>query len=296
LPSNTIFAEALELDVVDTICHAGTGPGRVNNPMGLLWLAGLKQLLIADTGNERVQVLDKDMRYIRSAHGIGNIALQEPIAFAANADESVLYVLDRAQDCVIICNPQLVYDTFFGGTGSNDGRLLSPSGIAVIADGRVIVSDTGNDRIQVFTPQGVYLQQFGSLGTDTTQFNSPAGLAFAPSGDLWICDPGNQRLLKYSADFLSPSAYDIGSDEVPELESPQLLTFDYFGRIFAADSALSRVTIFEAGGSYESLFGSRGTRANQFGDGGPYGLAIDEELGRLFISDPGNNRILEYRI
>jgi tripartite motif-containing protein 71 len=281
---------------VDTVSLSGCASGQVRDPLGLLWLPQSKQLFIADAGNKRVQVLDKDMHYVRSAHGIGDIALEEPVAIAANADESLLYVLDRAQDCVVICNQRLEYNNYFGGMGTNNGRMRSPSGIAVAADGRVLVADSGNDRIQVFTPQGVYLQQFGSLGADTTQFDTPSGLMFTPEGELLVCDTGNHRLVKYSADFTGPAAYNINTDGVLELEAPQLLALDYFGRMFVADSTSSRVAVFDTGGTYESMFGSRGTRANQFGDGGPFGIAVDQDLGRLFISDPGNNRILEYRI
>src|ERR1700692_4130552 len=42
----------------------------------------------------------------------------------------------------------------WGTTGSGDGELLRPAGLAVEKSGNLIVADSGNNRLQVFGPDG----------------------------------------------------------------------------------------------------------------------------------------------
>jgi len=295
-PGNTVTAPALQLDMVEQYLSPGTGPGQIASPQDILWLATKQQFVLADTGNRRVQLLDRDFHHLRSSHAFGQIALEEPVALAVNSEETRIYIVDRSLSRVLITNADFAYLGFFGLPGSTGGRFRNPEGVAVAFDGRVFVADTGNDRIQVFTSLGVYLSQFGATGTGDTEFSSPTRLAFTADGELLVADEGNARIVRYSADLGSASPILIETEGVPELVQPSTLALDHFGNIFATDQGLSRVVEFDSSGGYLLQFGSAGTRSNQFGEYAPIGLAIDASLGKLFICDPTNNRILEYRI
>ena len=52
----------------------------------------------------------------------------------------------------------------WGKTGSGDGELLRPAGLAVEKNGNVIVVDSGNNRLQVFTPDGKLVAKCGKAG------------------------------------------------------------------------------------------------------------------------------------
>jgi len=294
--SNVVTAPALQLDVVAQYLSPGSAPGQVSSPQDILWLDTRQQFILADTGNRRVQLLDRNFNHLRSSHAFGQIALEEPVAVAANAQENLVYIVDRSLSRVIITNADFAYLGFFGLPGSTGGRFRQPEGVAVAPDGRVVVADTGNDRLQVFTPQGVYLRQFGASGDGDTEFNSPTRLAFTAAAELLVADAGNARIMQYSVDFDSASPVLIETEGVPELVLPSAFSLDHFGNIFAADPGLSRVVKFDPGGGYLLQFGSTGTRSNQFGENAPTGLAINAALGKLFVCDPANNRILEYRI
>ena len=136
----------------------------------------------------------------------------------------------------------------------------------------------------------------GASGDGDTEFNSPTRLAFTAAAELLVADAGNARIMQYSVDFDSASPVLIETEGVPELVLPSAFSLDHFGNIFAADPGLSRVVKFDPGGGYLLQFGSTGTRSNQFGENAPTGLAINAALGKLFVCDPANNRILEYRI
>jgi DNA-binding beta-propeller fold protein YncE len=45
----------------------------------------------------------------------------------------------------------------WGKTGSGDGELMRPAGLAVEKNGNIIVVDSGNNRLQVFKPDGTFV-------------------------------------------------------------------------------------------------------------------------------------------
>lgn len=85
----------------------------------------------------------------------------------------------------------------FASSGSGNGQLKDPEGIAVDSAGNVYVADTGNNRVQKFSPSGVYLSQFGSQGSGNGQFLGPVGIAIDPTGGILVTDVGNNRVQKF---------------------------------------------------------------------------------------------------
>ena len=92
--------------------------------------------------------------------------------------------------------------TIFGGTGPGVGHFASAQGIAVEADGSVLITDQTRSNILHYANDGTYLGSFGSAGSGATpiQFSSPQGIAVDPAGKDLVADFGNQRI-----DVLSPS-------------------------------------------------------------------------------------------
>ena len=71
-----------------------------------------------------------------------------------------------------------------GGVGSESsapGKFSDPHGIAIEADGRILVADRGNNRIQIFDREGAYLDSW-------KQFGKPSGLYIDAGGKLFVGD------------------------------------------------------------------------------------------------------------
>lgn len=132
----------------------GTGPGEFNLPRDVA-LGKDGRIYVVDGGNFRVQIFDKDAKFIKSFGGVGkqlgNFA--RPKEIAADRDGNV-YVADSAFGNFQIFDPDGQLLMFIGDRSERDipaGYML-PSGIAVDEDGRVYFVDQWFGRVDVFRP------------------------------------------------------------------------------------------------------------------------------------------------
>ncbi|MHB8490669.1 MAG: virginiamycin B lyase family protein [Solirubrobacteraceae bacterium] len=120
------------------------------------------------------------------------------IAVSANR----LYLSDSANDRVIAYElkgteaPTISGD--WGTMGSGEGQLMGPAGLAVAANGNVLVADSGNDRIDVFSSAGAFKDSFGQGGSGAATLASPEGLAVGEGEATYVVDTGANRLELFS--------------------------------------------------------------------------------------------------
>jgi len=69
----------------------------------------------------------------------------------------------------------------WGEPGTGPGQFNLPHGVAVAADGRVLVADRENDRIQFFTPDGEYLAEW-------TDVQRPTSVALDHVGRVYVAE------------------------------------------------------------------------------------------------------------
>jgi DNA-binding beta-propeller fold protein YncE len=163
------------------IGQRGDGPGEFNLPRdAVVGKDGL--LYVVDGGNFRVQVFDKDGKYLKTFGAIGRQSGQfsRPKEIAAD-EKGNLYVVDTAFGNFQIFDPEgrLLLDV--GARGASDGpaRFLLPSGIAVDVDGRVYMVDQYFRKIEVFRPAELAATaRYGEpAAAATTAASSPAPVA-----------------------------------------------------------------------------------------------------------------------
>jgi DNA-binding CsgD family transcriptional regulator/streptogramin lyase len=112
-------------------------------------------LLIADTGNNRIRRVDHVSNVITTIAGSSD-----------------------------------VYGLAGDGGPADRAKLSLPWGVASGPDGSVYIADTGNDRVRRVAPSGAITTVVGGQ----SKLNGPAGLAISGSGDLYIVDMGDSRL------------------------------------------------------------------------------------------------------
>jgi NHL repeat len=81
-----------------------------------------------------------------------------------------------------------------GGDGGPalDAQFSSPHGLAVAADGSLLVSDRGNDRIRRIDPATGVITAFGAVG-------EPYGMDVAADGTVYVVDGKEERVVRLSA-------------------------------------------------------------------------------------------------
>jgi sugar lactone lactonase YvrE len=132
----------------------GSGPGRFNNPQGLV-VDPNGRVIVADQGNNRLVVLGFDGQtfdYLASYQA----GFSAPAGVAVDARGN-LVVADTGNNRVVVLGPE--GDFLAEYTEPNDGysgTFNAPRGVAVDADGNLVVADTGNHR--VVTVRGALLQ------------------------------------------------------------------------------------------------------------------------------------------
>jgi predicted membrane-bound mannosyltransferase/DNA-binding beta-propeller fold protein YncE len=173
-----------------------------------------------------------------------------------------------------------------------------PRGIAVDAQGHVYLADTGNKRIVVFDSDGNYITEFGTGGLDPGQFDEPVGIAVGNDGTVYVTDTWNQRIQTFvgSADgtlFTPLSQWDVNAWFGQSLDNKPFIDVDANGNVFVTDPEGYRVIEFTRDGQFVRTWGDFGVEATEIGLAS--GIAVDP-LGNIWVSDAGNNLILEYTL
>lgn len=171
---------------------------------------------------------DTDAAYVTTVAGDGTAGTQDgagasarfdrPAGLAVNAAGEV-FVADSGNSCIRKVDAQGNVSTFAGRCGTAgfaDGphdvaRFSGPTGLAVDAQGALLVADWSNNRIREVSPQGVVSTLAGDgtgdfadgLAQGVAKLRSPTDVAADPaSGNIYICDLENQRIR-----VLDPSGY-----------------------------------------------------------------------------------------
>jgi len=221
---------------VDEFGGSGNGEGEFNSPSGLALDKGKKLLYIADTNNDRIQIIDVDGNCSASSEladdvcfvdefgsfGNGEGEFDSPTGLALDPSTDLLYIADtknnRIQiidvdgDCESSDDEYLAKDVCFvdefGGSGNGEGKFDLPSGLVLHTDNDILyIADTKNNRIQIIDVDGncsgnidladdiCFVDEFGKAGDDEGEFNNPVGLTLDVSNDiLYVADTDNERI------------------------------------------------------------------------------------------------------
>jgi sugar lactone lactonase YvrE len=210
-------------------------------------------------------------------------------------------VADTGRHAIRLIGPDGAVSTLAGdgAPGYADGpaaqaRFNGPIGVAVAADGRVVVADTYNDRIRVIETNGMVTTLAGSGRpgasdgvADGASFDTPTGLAVDAHGLVYVADTGNGvvRIVDLEGRVTTPAwAHGDGFYRplgVAAGRDGELYVADEGGRIVAIHPEGTIRTLAGAGAGFHDGEGSRA----QFRR--PSGLALLRP-GYLAVADAGN--------
>jgi hypothetical protein len=197
---------------------------------------------------------------------------------------------------------------FADGTGTG-ASFYAPSGVALLPNGNIVVSDLVNHRIRLVTPAGVVTTIAGSGspafadGTGAgASFYQPHGVGVLPNGNILVGDSGNNRIRLITpagvvttlAGSGSPAFAD-GTGTGASFNSPRQFAVLSNGTIVVVDTGNHRIRLVTQAGVVTTLAGNGspafvdgvGTGAS-FSD--PNGVAVLPN-GNIVVGDYSNNRV-----
>ncbi len=240
----------------------------LNAPRGLA-VAGDK-LYIADTGNQRVRMVLSGV--ISTVAGSGargfsgdgpplQAALRDPAALAVDASGALL-VCDTGNQrvrrisggsLVTIAGSGVQGDSGDGGPGTA-AALDTPMGVAVAADGTILIADAHNHRVRSLRVDGT-VADFAGSGTrgyagdgalaTQARLDTPLGVANGADGSVLIADAGNQRIRSVARDGVITTVAGSGVQGAAEdgvaggaaaLDTPRAVSAQLQGQPVFADS------------------------------------------------------------
>jgi DNA-binding beta-propeller fold protein YncE len=235
----------------------GGDAGHLNTPSGVAFDPAHNRILVADTGNQRVEIFDAASLSLIATLGQSDVAGSDGGHFSAPAGVVVdpatnrILVADTGNDRVQIFNAAsfaLVATLGQTGTvGTDNWHFSAPQSVAIDpVSGRILVADTGNARIQLFDAATLTYQ--ATIG----QVGAVWGLAIDAAGrNLFAADAGDNDVFVIQADSLATTSYlglidSFGPDNA-RFMTPSGVAFDpATGRIFAGDAFLNRIQVFGA--------------------------------------------------
>src|SRR5271166_1771382 len=201
----------------------------------------------------------------------------------------------------------------------------SSSGAASQTTRSIVVADMNNNRIVLYNlPISTNQSANAVLGQpdftaneahlQATGMTAPWATAEDSAGNLYVADYGNNRILQFRPPFASGMAASLvlgqsdfgnglGTVTQNGLFGPAGLTFDKSGNLWVADRISCRVLEFEPPFSTDmnaslvlgqTNFTSELCKNGSAGFYGPTQLVFDSG-GNLWVSDFGNNRVLEFK-
>ncbi len=221
------------------------GPG-FTDPVGVA-LDDRENIYVVDSTPRMIRVFDPGGRFLRN---ITHETLERPTGIAIDARRGRIYVADSAHissgnHVIRVFDLEGNYLREFGGQGSEAGRFLSPTYLALDEQGNLYVADTMNARVQAFDPEGRHIKTFGERGDTFGMFDKPKGVAVDTFGNLYVVDSSwsNVQIFNPRGDVL---LFFGGRGRLPGLLfNPTGISIDRDNRIYVADAFNGRVAIYQ---------------------------------------------------
>lgn len=242
------------------------------------WLFGIEGMrtpqgvAVAPNGNilvtqpvwNTVQVMDSKGNRLRQ------FPVPHPSAIAADASGRIFLGIGKYSTNMppyTTVGEVKIYDSSFnylGSLGSGSGEFISPSSIAIGADGSIYVADSETDTIKIFNANGSLRLSFGRHGIGDTFFNKPAAVAVDDAtGNIYVADKqlvagtgGNTSGARIQI-FDAKGAYLAGIGSYGKLLSPSGLAVRN-GKVYVSDSYLDLVYVYGTDGTLVTSFSSPG--------------------------------------
>ncbi|HNX76053.1 MAG TPA: NHL repeat-containing protein [Candidatus Rifleibacterium sp.] len=272
----------------------GNGERQFNNPMGIDFDSSRSEILVADTGNDRIIRLSDKGRQVSVHGGFGlsfgdrseerEDSLDEPYDVAAGGFSN-FYVSDQNNRRACIFDAYRSYrGNLFPKDDNRRNQLDRPRGIKVDFESNIWLVDGRADKVMKISANGERLFEVGGFGFSLLHLKDPTQVDVNQHGEIFIADRGKGRIAIFDR---------LGSfigEMVDHLKTPTGVAVDPDGLILVCDDSTNEMGLY-------TPKGVRLTCIDRASDGSglrrPSDIAVTEKY--IFLLDSGNHRIIHIR-
>jgi DNA-binding beta-propeller fold protein YncE len=230
---------------------------------------------------------------IVGSQGLSPGKLYHPRAVAVDAKTGRFYVVDRSGRIQLFeAQGKLALEWRLP-----EHALGQPVGLAIEADGSLLVNDSHYHRILRYASDGSsILARWGTEGTGPGQLTFGRDVVVDSKGFIYAGDYGglNDRILKFSHDGAFLLAWGGVGEEPGKFQRPQGMAIERRKDgefLLVADAVNHRVQRFTREGRFVSSIGTLGRGPGELRF--PYSVAVGTD-GAIYVCEWGNNRVQRF--
>ena len=250
-----------------SIGKAGKTEGQFNTPWGVSVDYTTDNIYVADQQNNRVQVLDRNGRYLfKFGDTDGAVLMYQSFTIAISAKK--VFVTSAETKCILVYDLNGTFIKQIGKEGSGDGEFLSPFGIAINeVNGDIYVCDLVSNRVQIFSKDYSFISHFGN-----GILQSPRDIKLTRDYIFVLCEK-NPFLVTFDNNLTQ--VHNVISKSISEhFNRPFGMVIDGAGKLIISDYKNHAVFIFNPKGELLHKLTDSISR--------PAGVAIDSQ-GRIIV-------------
>ena len=171
----------------------GSDPGQFQSPGSIAVEPATHNVLVADTANARVQVLQPSGNGVAFSTSFGGGTLTSPFGLAIDRTAGAVYVTDTVAGTPVIrryTSDGAPTPTYTLDTGFTSPAIVSARSTLAVdpTTHDLVVADTGTQEVKRFAVSDGHLLGSFNGSTSGTQFTSLRSVAVAPSGTVYVVD------------------------------------------------------------------------------------------------------------
>ena len=274
----------------------GKGERHFDSPTGIDYDVARKEILVADTGNDRIIRLGKDGRFIGKHGGFGlsytgskkseesEDSLNNPYDVAAGGFSN-FYISDYGNDRIAIYDSYKSYKgNLFPKRNDRRNRLNKPKGIVTDYENNVWIVDGRSDLVYKISPHSTKLLEIGGFGYSEKQLKNPTQIDVGIDGSVYIADRGKSRIAVF--DRLGSYKYEIKD----HLKAPTGVAVDSDGLLTVCDDSTNELSLYTPQGIRLAVI-TEASNGSSFKK--PSDIALCDDT--VFLLDSGNHRIIHIK-
>jgi len=152
---------------------------------------------VSDSGWNKILKFDQEGKYVGDVKSLLTSAAKFSATNSIVSYGDNLFILVSKDNRILHFLTNGAFIKSFGTTGEENGKLISPTSVAIDSSGNLYVADSGNHRIQVFDSNGKFLKKWGTIGAGYAQFIQISGIEIDSIGNVWTSDSSVNKIQKF---------------------------------------------------------------------------------------------------